>query len=160
MLLQPLDEPVGEIEHAAFKALVATKGDKGTDLAWKELGEGDLMEGDVLVRVSHSTINYKDGLALTGKAPVIRRWPMIPGIDFAGTVVSSTHADFKAGDAVILNGWGCGETHLGGYAQMARVKGDWLVPEAGRSSRRPRPWRSARPAIRPCCACWRWSATA
>ena len=110
-----------------FKALVAAKSDAGQTLAWTELGEGDLMEGDVLVRVSHSTVNYKDGLALTGKAPVIRRWPMIPGIDFAGTVVSSTHADFKAGDEVILNGWGAGETHYGGYAQFARVKGDWLV---------------------------------
>ncbi len=110
-----------------FKALVAAKSDAGQTLAWTELGEGDLMEGDVLVRVSHSTVNYKDGLALTGKAPVIRRWPMIPGIDFAGTVVSSTHADFKAGDEVILNGWGAGETHYGGYAQLARVKGDWLV---------------------------------
>jgi acrylyl-CoA reductase (NADPH) len=79
------------------------------------------------VRVSHSTVNYKDGLALTRKAPVIRRWPMIPGIDFAGTVASSTHADFKPGDEVILNGWGVGETHYGGYAQLARVKGDWLV---------------------------------
>jgi acrylyl-CoA reductase (NADPH) len=106
-----------------FKALVASKGDKGPDVAWGELGDGDLMDGDVLVRVSHSTINYKDGLALTGKAPVIRRWPMIPGIDFAGTVLSSTHDGIKAGDAVILNGWGCGETHLGGYAQRARVKG-------------------------------------
>ncbi len=112
-----------------FKALVASKGDNGPDVAWKELGDGDLMDGDVLVRVSHSTINYKDGLALTGKAPVIRRWPMIPGIDFAGTVISSTSGDFKAGDAVILNGWGCGETHLGAYAQVARVKGEWLVPK-------------------------------
>jgi acrylyl-CoA reductase (NADPH) len=110
-----------------FKALLATKTDAGQKLAWTELGEADLMDGDVVVRVSHSTVNYKDGLALTGKAPVIRRWPMIPGIDFAGTVVSSTHADFKAGDAVILNGWGVGETHYGGYAQLARVKGDWLV---------------------------------
>ena len=110
-----------------FKALVAAKSDAGQTLAWTELGEGDLMEGDVTVRVSHSTVNYKDGLALTGKAPVIRRWPMIPGIDFAGTVVSSTHADVKAGDEVILNGWGAGETHYGGYAQLARVKGDWLV---------------------------------
>jgi len=110
-----------------FKALVAAKSDAGQTLAWTELGEGELMEGDVLVRVSHSTVNYKDGLALTGKAPVIRRWPMIPGIDFAGTVVSSTHADVKAGDEVILNGWGAGETHYGGYAQLARVKGDWLV---------------------------------
>jgi acrylyl-CoA reductase (NADPH) len=113
----------------AFKALVAAKAEKGPELSWKELTEGDLMEGDVLVRVSHSTINYKDGLALTGKAPVIRRWPMIPGIDFAGSVISSNHKDFKPGDAVILNGWGCGETHFGAYAQVARVKGDWMVPK-------------------------------
>ncbi len=79
------------------------------------------------MRVSHSTLNYKDGLALTGKAPVVRRWPMIPGIDFAGVVESSSHADFKTGDEVILNGWGVGETHFGGYAGKARVKGDWLV---------------------------------
>ena len=111
-----------------FKALVASKGEPGPALAWQELGQGDLMEGDVLVRVSHSTVNYKDGLAVTGKAPVIRRWPMVPGIDFAGSVVSSSHPGFKPGDAVILNGWGVGETHFGGYAQMARVKGDWLVP--------------------------------
>ncbi len=110
-----------------FKALVASKGEKGPDLAWKEMGEADLMEGDVVVQVSHSTVNYKDGLALTGKAPVIRRWPMVPGIDFAGKVVSSAHGVFKTGDEVILNGWGCGETHFGGYAQVARVKGDWLV---------------------------------
>jgi acrylyl-CoA reductase (NADPH) len=111
----------------AFKALVASKAEKGTDLAWKELTEADLMEGDVVVGVSHSTVNYKDGLALTGKAPVIRRWPMIPGIDFAGRVISSSHKDWKAGDEVLLNGWGCGETHYGGYAERARVKGDWLV---------------------------------
>jgi acrylyl-CoA reductase (NADPH) len=110
-----------------FKALVAAKSDGGQKVAWTELSEGELMDGDVVVRVSHSTVNYKDGLALTGKAPVIRRWPMIPGIDFAGTVVSSTHGAFKAGDEVILNGWGAGETHYGGYAQLARVKGDWLV---------------------------------
>ena len=110
-----------------FKALVASQGQPRPQLAWQELGEADLMEGDVCVRVSHSTINYKDGLALTGKAPIIRRWPMIPGIDLAGVVVSSSHANFKAGDRVILNGWGAGETHFGGYAQMARVKGDWLV---------------------------------
>src|SRR5215475_16035118 len=110
-----------------FKALVASQGQPHPQLAWQELGEADLMDGDVDVRVSHSTINYKDGLAITGKAPVIRRWPMIPGIDFVGTVTASTHADFKAGDEVILNGWGIGETHFGGYAQMARVNGDWLV---------------------------------
>jgi acrylyl-CoA reductase (NADPH) len=107
--------------------LVVSKGDAGQTLAWQEMAEADLMPGDVTVRVSHSTINYKDGLAITGKAPVVRRWPMIPGIDFAGTVTSSAHADFKPGDEVILNGWGVGETHFGGYAQMARVKGDWLV---------------------------------
>ncbi len=112
---------------STFKALLATKGEKGTDLAWRDLTLADLMEGDVTVRVTHSTLNYKDGLALTGKAPVVRRWPMIPGIDFAGVVESSSHAEFKAGDEVILNGWGVGETHMGGYAGMARVKGDWLV---------------------------------
>jgi acrylyl-CoA reductase (NADPH) len=111
-----------------FRALLASKTDAGTSIAWQELGEGDLMEGDVCVRVSHSTINYKDGLALTGKAPVIRRWPMIPGIDFAGHVVSSSHAEFRDGDEVILNGWGVGETHYGAYAGRARVNGDWLVP--------------------------------
>src|SRR5688500_767031 len=110
-----------------FKALVASKGPTGQSITWQELGQGELMEGDVVVRVSHSTVNYKDGLALTGKAPVIRRWPMVPGIDFAGEVLSSTHPDFKAGDPVVLNGWGVGETHFGGYSQVARVKGDWLV---------------------------------
>jgi acrylyl-CoA reductase (NADPH) len=111
----------------AFKALIASKAEKGPDLAWKELDLAELMEGDVVVEVSHSTVNYKDGLALTGKAPVIRRWPMIPGIDFAGRVLTSSHKTWKAGDEVILNGWGCGETHYGGYARLARVKGDWLV---------------------------------
>jgi acrylyl-CoA reductase (NADPH) len=110
-----------------FKALLAAKSDAGTSISWQDLGIDELMEGDVLVRVSHSTINYKDGLAISGKAPVIRRWPMIPGIDLAGTVVTSDHPEVKAGDEVILNGWGVGETHYGGYAQMARVKADWLV---------------------------------
>jgi acrylyl-CoA reductase (NADPH) len=85
------------------------------------------MEGDVVERVSHSTVNYKDGLAITGKLPVVRRWPMIPGIDFSGEVVSSENPDFKPGDAVILNGWGVGEAHYGAYAKHARVKGDWLI---------------------------------
>src|SRR5262245_33936178 len=85
------------------------------------------MEGDVTVRVEWSTVNYKDGLAVTGKAPVVRRWPMIPGIDFAGTVEKSSHPDWKAGDKVILNGWGLGETHLGAFGEKARVKGEWLV---------------------------------
>jgi acrylyl-CoA reductase (NADPH) len=111
-----------------FDALLVTKGDNGPYAEWVPLKEKDLMEGDVTVRVSHTTINYKDGLALTGKAPVIRRWPMIPGIDFAGEVAGSTHPDFKSGDMVLLNGWGVGEGHYGGYAGMARVKGDWLLP--------------------------------
>ncbi len=110
-----------------FHALVASKTDTGQQIAWTDWGIGDLMEGDVLVRVTHTTINYKDGLALTGKAPIIRKWPLVPGIDFAGTVEQSTNPEFKPGDEVVLNGWGVGETHSGGYAQMARVKGDWLV---------------------------------
>src|SRR4051812_9853785 len=85
------------------------------------------MEGDVTVDVTHSSLNFKDGLAITGSSPVVRRWPMIPGIDFVGRVRESTHADHAAGDLVILNGWGTGETHLGGYAEVARVPGDWLV---------------------------------
>ena len=115
-----------------FKALVVSKSESGQTIAWQEMAESELMEGDVVVRVSHSTINYKDALAITGKAPVIRRWPMIPGIDFAGSVVSSSHAEFKPGDEVVLNGWGVGETHFGGYAQLARVKGDWLVHKPAR----------------------------
>ncbi len=111
-----------------FKALVATKGEAGPDLAFTDFAESELMEGDVTVRVTHSTVNYKDGLAITGRAPVIRRWPMIPGIDFAGRVETSEHPEFKPGDLVVLNGWGTGETHLGAYAQKSRVKGDWLVP--------------------------------
>lgn len=113
---------------SSFKGLQLTKGDKGTAAAWTDLTEADLMDGDVTVRVSHSTLNYKDGLAITGKAPVVRRWPMIPGIDFAGVVTATTNPGYKVGDAVVLNGWGVGETHLGGYAQVARVKGEWLVP--------------------------------
>src|SRR5207248_2793467 len=92
-----------------------------------DFDEANLMEGDVAVRVEWSTVNYKDGLAVAGKAPVVRRWPMIAGIDFAGTVESSTDPQWKPGDKVILNGWGLGETHLGAYAERARVKGDWLV---------------------------------
>lgn len=110
-----------------FKALLASRGEGGSQIAWTELGEADLHDGNVLVRVSHSTLNYKDGLALTGRAPIIRRWPLVPGIDFAGSVERSDHPDFKPGDGVILNGWGVGETHHGGYAQYARVPGDWLV---------------------------------
>jgi len=108
--------------------LLSRDEDKNQHLEWTEVDEAEFMEGDVTVAVSHSTINYKDALALTGSSPVVRRWPMIPGIDFAGTVVESTHAGTAVGDAVVLNGWGVGETHLGGYAARARVPGDWLVP--------------------------------
>ena len=110
-----------------FKALLASKSESGSSIAWTDLGTDDLMAGDVLVRVTHTTINYKDGLALTGKAPIIRRWPLIPGIDFAGEVISSDSAEFKTGDRVVLNGWGVGESHYGGYSERARVKADWLV---------------------------------
>jgi len=107
--------------------LVSREGEKGQKVETVELGLDDLMEGDVVVSVEQSTVNYKDGLAITGKAPVVRRWPMIPGIDFAGTVESSDNTGFKPGDRVVLNGWGVGETHYGGYAGKARVKGDWLI---------------------------------
>ena len=113
---------------AQFEAFLLTKTESGQNAAWTRLSEADLMEGDVTVRVTHSTVNYKDGLAVTGKAPVVRRWPMAPGIDFAGVVETSTDPDYKPGDQVVLNGWGLGETHLGGYSQYARVKGGWLVP--------------------------------
>lgn len=93
-----------------------------------ELTPDELMPGDVTVAVSHSTVNYKDGLALTGRSPVVRKFPMIPGIDLAGTVEQSSHPDFKPGDKVVLNGFGLSETHYGGYSELARVKGDWLVP--------------------------------
>src|SRR5436189_595740 len=110
-----------------FKAIVIEKSDGGQKVGLTDFDEAHLMEGDVTVRVEWSTVNYKDGLAVTGKAPVVRRFPMIAGIDFAGTVEASSHPDWKPGDKVILNGWGLGETHLGAYAQKARVKGDWLV---------------------------------
>ncbi|POR43396.1 MDR family oxidoreductase [Methylobacterium sp. V23] len=111
-----------------FKAWVVEKTETGQSLTFKDFDDADLMPGDVTVRITHSTVNYKDGLAMTGQSPVVRRFPMIPGIDFAGIVESSYHPDYKAGDAVVLTGWGVGETHLGAYAQRARVKGDWLVP--------------------------------
>jgi acrylyl-CoA reductase (NADPH) len=112
---------------AAFKAIVIDKAERGQTVRLTEFDDKDLMDGDVTVRVEWSTVNYKDGLAVTGKAPVVRRFPMIAGIDFAGTVETSSHPAWKAGDKVILNGWGLGETHLGAYAEKARVKGDWLV---------------------------------
>ncbi|ESY31115.1 MULTISPECIES: MDR family oxidoreductase [unclassified Mesorhizobium] len=112
-----------------FKAiLVSRDAEKKQSVEIVDFGEADLMEGDVTVAVEATTVNYKDGLAITGKAPVIRRWPLVPGIDFAGTVLSSSHADWRKGDKVILNGWGVGETHFGAYAGRARVNGGWLVP--------------------------------
>jgi acrylyl-CoA reductase (NADPH) len=112
---------------ATFRAIRIDKAEKGTTAALTQFDEADLMAGDVTVRVEWSTLNYKDGLAVTGKAPVVRRFPMIAGIDFAGSVEHSTHPQWKAGDKVICNGWGMGETHLGAYAEKARVSGDWLV---------------------------------
>src|ERR1700761_1504491 len=112
---------------SSFKALVIDKTEAGQSVRLTDFDDKGLMNGDVTVRVEYSTVNYKDGLAVTGKAPVVRRFPMIAGVDFAGTVTASSHPAWKAGDKVILNGWGLGETHLGAYAQTARVKGDWLV---------------------------------
>jgi acrylyl-CoA reductase (NADPH) len=110
-----------------FKAIRIDKAEKGTHVALTQFDDAELMDGDVTIRVEWSTLNYKDGLAVTGKAPVVRRFPMIAGIDLAGTVEQSSHPQWKAGDKVICNGWGMGETHLGAYAEKARVKGDWLV---------------------------------
>ncbi|MBL8907059.1 MAG: oxidoreductase [Rhizobiales bacterium] len=110
-----------------FRAIQVNKTDSGQEVAFVDLTESDLMDGDVTVAVEHSTVNYKDGLAVTGKGPIIRKFPLIPGIDFAGTVASSSNAEWKPGDRVVLNGWGVGETHHGGYAGLARVPGDWLV---------------------------------
>ncbi|MDO8400470.1 MAG: MDR family oxidoreductase [Bradyrhizobium sp.] len=112
---------------AMFKAIRIDKAEKGTTAALTQFDEAELMEGDVTVAVEYSDLNYKDGLAVTGKAPVVRRFPMIAGIDFAGTVEQSSHPAWKAGDKVVCTGWGMGETHLGSYAEKARVKGDWLV---------------------------------
>ncbi|KQT77755.1 MDR family oxidoreductase [Methylobacterium sp. Leaf466] len=111
-----------------FKAWIVEKGEGGQSLRYGDFRDSDLMEGDVTVRVTHSTLNYKDGLAMTGRSPVVRRFPMIPGIDFSGIVETSEHPEYRPGDAVVLTGWGVGETHLGAYAEKARVKGDWLVP--------------------------------
>lgn len=112
-----------------FNAILLNKNDDGsTRAAVTEIDEAQLpADGDVTIEVEYSTINYKDGLAITGRSPVVRKWPMVPGIDGAGNVVASNHPQWKAGDAVILNGWGVGEVHMGCLAQRARVKGDWLI---------------------------------
>jgi acrylyl-CoA reductase (NADPH) len=111
-----------------FKAIVVEKDEAGYRASLKAVDDSALPPGEVLVQVAYSTINYKDGLALTGKSPVVRKFPLHAGIDFAGTVLDSTDARYQAGDAVLLNGWGVGESHSGGLAQKARVKADWLVP--------------------------------
>jgi acrylyl-CoA reductase (NADPH) len=113
---------------ATFRAVRIDKTDNGQTAKLVDFDENELMDGDVTVRVEWSTVNYKDGLAVSGKAPVVRRFPMIPGVDFVGMVEHSIHPEWKPGDRVILNGWGVGETHLGAYAEKARVRGDWLVP--------------------------------
>lgn len=111
-----------------FRALVVDKVDGGVVADLRDLEEAELPDGDVTVEVAYSTVNYKDGLAVTGRGPVVRKYPMVPGIDLAGTVLESRHPDFSPGDAVVLNGWGVGESHWGGFAGKARLRGDWLVP--------------------------------
>ena len=112
-----------------FRAILVSRDEeKKQSVGVTELSEADLMAGDVTVEVEATTVNYKDGLAITGRSPVVRHWPMVPGIDLVGTVVKSESADFKAGDKVLLNGFGVGETHWGAYAGLARLKGEWLIP--------------------------------
>ena len=111
-----------------FSAILIDKSEAGQQVKLAQLDTAQLPEGDVTIDVDYSTLNYKDGLAITGRSPVVRKFPMVPGIDLAGTVRDSSHPDWQAGDKVVLNGWGVGESHWGGLAQQARLKGDWLVP--------------------------------
>lgn len=114
-----------------FKAILIEKDEQGYRAALKDIDDAQLPAGpeaNVTVKVAASTLNYKDGLAITGKSPVVRKFPMVPGIDLAGTVEASNHPDWRPGDRVLLNGWGVGETHWGGLAERARLNGDWLVP--------------------------------
>ena len=111
-----------------FKGILIDKDDSGYRANLQEISDEQLPDGDVTVRVAYSTLNFKDGLAITGNSPVVRKFPMVPGIDLAGTVEVSSHPDYKVGDAVLLNGWGVGESHCGGLAQKARLNGDWLIP--------------------------------
>jgi acrylyl-CoA reductase (NADPH) len=111
-----------------FSAIIIDKNDDGQTVSLQQVEESQLPEGNVTIDVAYSTLNFKDGLAITGKSPVVRKFPMVPGIDLAGTVRESSHPDWKAGDKVVLNGWGVGEVHWGGLAQVARLNGDWLVP--------------------------------
>src|SRR5471032_41566 len=111
-----------------FNAILVERDAQPYRASLKKLDEAQLPAGDVTVRVEYSTLNYKDALAISGKGPVVRQFPMVPGIDFAGTVEHSSNAAYKSGDKVLLNGWGVGETHWGGLSQLARVKADWLIP--------------------------------
>jgi len=111
-----------------FQGILIDKDDSGYRASLQQINEDQLPEGDVTVRVAYSTLNSKDGLAITGSSPVVRKFPMVPGIDLAGTVEASEHADYRVGDHVLLNGWGVGEGHWGGLAQKARLNGDWLIP--------------------------------
>ncbi|WP_333584421.1 MDR family oxidoreductase [Rivihabitans pingtungensis] len=111
-----------------FKAVLIEKDDAGYRASVQTLDDAALPEGNVSVRVSHSTLNYKDALAITGQGPVVRKFPMVPGIDLVGVVAASQHPDYQPGDAVLLNGWGVGESYWGGLAQQARLNGDWLIP--------------------------------
>jgi acrylyl-CoA reductase (NADPH) len=111
-----------------FKGILIHKDDNGYRAELSDIDDTQLPQGDVTVRVSHSTLNYKDGLAITGKGPIVRQFPMVPGVDLAGTVEHSSDPDFKPGDQVVLNGWGVGEAHWGGLAQRARLQGKWLIP--------------------------------
>lgn len=111
-----------------FKGILIHKDDNGYRAELTDIDDAQLPEGNVTVRVSHSTLNYKDGLAITGKGPIVRQFPMVPGVDMAGTVEDSSDPDFKPGDQVVLNGWGVGEGHWGGLAERARLQGKWLIP--------------------------------
>ena len=111
-----------------FNGILIDKDDSGYRASLQQIDEAQLPEGDVTVRVAYSTLNFKDGLAITGSSPVVRQFPMVPGIDLAGTVEVSSHPDYNVGDQVLLNGWGVGESHWGGLAQKARLRGDWLIP--------------------------------
>ncbi|EJM83445.1 putative quinone oxidoreductase, YhdH/YhfP family [Pseudomonas sp. GM74] len=111
-----------------FKGILIDKDDSGYRATLQEIQDDQLPEGNVTVRVAYSTLNFKDGLAITGSSPVVRKFPMVPGIDLAGVVEASGHPDYKVGDLVLLNGWGVGEGHWGGLAQKARLNGDWLIP--------------------------------
>ncbi|WP_291988379.1 MDR family oxidoreductase [Candidatus Accumulibacter sp. ACC007] len=111
-----------------FKGILIEKDEAGYRAVVRDIDDAQLPEGDVTVRVSHSTLNYKDALAITGKGPVVRKFPMVPGVDLVGTVEASSHSAYKPGDSVVLNGWGVGETRWGGLAQKARLNGEWLVP--------------------------------